>query len=473
MKWKRKIFPALGVALLSFCLGTGGVRANETASQSEVLEIPFEKYQLDNGLEVILHQDHSLPLVAVSVWYHVGAFHEPEGRSGFAHLFEHMMFQGSKHVKDDAHFGILERIGATSINGTTDYDRTNYFETVPSNYLETALWLESDRMGFLIQALTEEKLSNQKDVVKNERRQGVENSPYELGEEKLWHALFPRPHPYFGKVIGSMEDIGAASLDDVRSFFETWYAPSNATLTLAGDFQKDEAKRLVEKYFGSLKKSEAPPAVEVGKVTLDKEVVIEHEETIGQLAKVMVAWHSPAFFQEGDGVADILSDILTSGKSSKLHKSLVRELEVAQSVQSYQYSLGAQSVFVIEAVARKGVDPKSLLQEIDKTLASVREGDIKVEEIARAVSKFETDFFTRLQTLGGFGGKAEKLQLYNHFLKDPGYLAKDLERYRKVKKESVIDFTTNVLSPEKRVVLFAIPADPSEVKDQKEAPNEK
>ena len=472
MKWKSTVFTVASVVLLSFGLGGASALAEESTGQQKTLEISYEKYQLDNGLEVILHQDDRLPLVAVSVWYHVGAFHEPEGRSGFAHLFEHMMFQGSGHVKDDAHFGILERIGATSINGTTNYDRTNYFETVPSNYLETALWLESDRMGFLLQALTEEKLNNQKDVVQNERRQGVENSPYELGEEKLWHALFPKPHPYFGKVIGSMEHIGAATVDDVKSFFETWYAPSNATLTVAGDFQKEEAKKLIEKYFGSLKKTDPPPPVEVQAVSLEEQVVIEHEEKIGKLPKVAIAWHSPAFFKPGDGVADVLSDILTSGKSSKLHKKLVRELEIAQSVQSYQYSLGAQSVFIIEAVARKGVDPKTLLEEIDTALDIVRAGKVEEQDITRAVSKFETDFFSRLQKLGGFGGKAEKLQLYNHFLNDPGFLAKDLERYRQVKQQDVVDFAANVLAKDKRVVLFALPV-AAAAGDKKEVQNEK
>ncbi|HEX8435972.1 pitrilysin family protein, partial [Archangium sp.] len=259
----------------------------------EALAIPYEKYKLPNGLEVILARDPKLPVVAVNVWYHVGAYHEQPGRTGFAHLFEHMMFQGSKHVPDDVHIGLLEQIGATDLNGTTNYDRTNYFETVPSNQLATALWLESDRMGFLLEALDEKKLRNQQEVVKNERRQSVETRPYGVAQEKLWKALFPAPHPYHGKVIGSMEDLDAATVEDVKGFFRKWYAPANATLAVVGDFDEKEARALVEKYFGSLPSGPKPEKPQVAPVKHTQEQVIRHEEKIGTLPMVTLAWLTP------------------------------------------------------------------------------------------------------------------------------------------------------------------------------------
>jgi len=247
------------------------ILCSEPASAGdEELKIQFEKYRLNNGLEVILHQDHRLPLVAVSVWYHVGGFHESRGRSGFAHLFEHMMFQGSAHVGDDKHFAILKKLGASFVNGTTSFDRTNYLETVPANQLESALWLESDRMGFLLNTLSKKKLDNQRSVVKNERRQGLETQPYGFAREKMWQALFPQPHPYHGRVIGSMADLDAATIDDVRGFFRTWYSPANATLTLAGDFNSAEVKALVKKYFGSLPTKPKPAAPTVKPIALDE-----------------------------------------------------------------------------------------------------------------------------------------------------------------------------------------------------------
>jgi len=436
-------------------LGAGAARAAEGK-----LEIPYERYTLDNGLEVLLHQDKRLPLVAVDVWYHVAAFHEPAERTGFAHLFEHMMFQGSAHVGDDKHFAILKGIGASSINGTTSFDRTNYFETVPSNQLETALWLESDRMGFLLQTLTQEKLDNQRGVVQNERRQGVETQPYGIAEEKMWQALFPQPHPYYGMVIGSMDHLGAASLEDVRSFFRTWYAPSNATVAVAGDFELDQAKQLIEKYFGSLPKAPKPTPPVVKPVALSQEVTLRHDEQVATLAKVMVGWHTPAFFAEGDATADILAATLSSGKASRLHKRLVRELQIAQSVSAYQQSMGAQSVFQIEVTARPGVDPKQLLLEVDAALAKLAEGDVSEAEVKRALNRYETGFFKQLQQLGGFGGRADTLQVYNHFLGDPGYLAKDVARYRAVTPAMVTAFVKDYLAKDRRVVMIAEPPAP-------------
>jgi zinc protease len=434
----------------------------------EALAIPYEKYLLSNGLEVILSRDPKLPVVAVNVWYHVGAYHEQPGRTGFAHLFEHMMFQGSRHVPDDVHIALLEQLGANDLNGTTNYDRTNYFETVPGNHLEMALWLESDRMGFLLEALDEKKLETQKEVVKNERRQGVETRPYGLGQEKLWKALFPAPHPYHGKIIGSMEDLDAATLEDVKDFFRKWYAPSNATLAVVGDFEPTRARALIEKYFGTLPSGPKPETPEVKPVKLTGQQVIRHEETVGTLPMVMMSWHSPVYFSEGDATADVLANVLGTGKSSRLYRRLVLEKGLAQSVSASQQSLGAQSVFTIEAVARPGVSSDALAQELDAVLEEVRREGMTREELDRARTRFETQMLAGLQSVGGFGGKADTLQSYNHYVGDPGYLDEDLARYDAVTPEKVRDFAREYLQPDARVVLHAVPTPRSTTSSAKE-----
>ena len=447
----------LGIAVPGLALAAPPAPA-QADRQKEQLEIEYEKYVLPNGLEVILSQDNRLPVVAVNLWYHVGAYHEDPDRTGFAHLFEHMMFQGSKHVPDDAHIGMLEKLGATALNGTTNFDRTNYFETVPSHHLETALWLESDRMGFLLDAITPESLKTQQEVVKNERRQTTETAPYGLADEKAWQALFPAPHPYHGAIIGSMEHLDAATMDDVTNFFRKWYAPSNATLAIVGDFDKAEAKRLVEKYFGSLPGAPKPEAPQVQPVVRNEETVIRHEEQVATLPKVSVSWLTPAFFEPGDATADILAMALASGKASRLYERLVFDERIAQSVSAYQQSMGAQSVFTIEAIARPGVSTDTLLKEIDAILDDVRKNGITEDEIVRARNKFETGKIAGLQSVGGFGGRADLLQSYNHFLGEPDRLAFDLARYDEVTPEMVKQFANETLAPNRRVVLHAVPA---------------
>ncbi|MCI0570052.1 MAG: insulinase family protein [Myxococcaceae bacterium] len=442
--------------LLAALLLAPALPALAQAPKGEAPAIPFERYKLDNGLEVILSQDRRLPVVAVNLWYHVGALHEQPGRTGFAHLFEHMMFQGSKNVGDDVHISRLEQLGASELNGTTNFDRTNYFETVPSNHLATALWLESDRMGFLLDALTEEKLGNQREVVKNERRQSTETAPYGLAEEEFWQALFPSPHPYSGVVIGSMKDLEAASLEDVRAFFRKWYAPSNATLAVVGDFDEAEARRLIEKYFGSLPSPPRPKPPHVGPVTLKEPVVLRHAEQVATLPKVFVGWLTPAIYQEGDATADVLAAVLGSGKSSRLYERLVFDKQLAQSVSATQQSLGAQSVFTIEATARPGVTTDQLLAEIDAVLEDVRKNGVTAEEVQRVRNKLETGRIRGLQKVGGFGGKADQLQTYNHYLGDPGRLDWDLARYDAVTPQSVQAFAREALASN-RVVMHAVP----------------
>ena len=423
----------------------------------EALAITYDKYTLPNGLEVLLARDPKLPVVAVNVWYHVGAFNEQPGRTGFAHLFEHMMFQGSKHVPDDVHIALLEQMGATDLNGTTNFDRTNYFETVPSNQLATALWLESDRMGFLLDALDEKKLRTQQEVVKNERRQGVETRPYGLAQEKLWQALFPAPHPYYGKIIGSMADLDAATVDDVKAFFRTWYAPANATLAVVGDFDPAQARALIEQYFGSLPGGQKPPRPQVAPATRAAEQVIRHDEKVGTLPMVVMAWHTDPYLSEGDAVADVLATVLGTGKSSLLYQRLVVDKGLAQSVSAFQQSLGAQSVFTLEAVARPGVSSDALVKELDAVLEEVRRQGVSASQLARARTRFETLMLSGLQSVGGIGGKADTLQSYNHYQGDPGFLDEDLARYDSVTPEKVRALARDVLVPERRVVLHAVP----------------
>ncbi|MBN2715138.1 MAG: insulinase family protein [Deltaproteobacteria bacterium] len=445
------ILPLLMVAAITAASSVGA--ANEKEPDNP-LAIPFEKYVLANGLEVILHEDSNLPLVAVNVWYHVGAVNEVKGKSGFAHLFEHIMFQGSGHVPDDGHIGLLEQIGASDLNGSTGFDRTNYFQTVPANHLETALWLESDRMGYLLDTLTQEKLDRQREVVMNERRQTTENQPYGLAEESLWQRIFPKEHPYFGMIIGSMDDLTAASLDDVRHFFSTWYSPANATLTIAGDIEVAKTKALIEKYFGQLTGQTPPSTAKLPRVEIPESFTMRYDEPIAPLAKVQVSWITPRLFAPGDAEADILANILTTGKSSLLHRKLVRELELVQQVSAYQMSMAQLSIFTIEAVIREGESPERVLSEIDNVLASIRTHGVDATLVSRAVNRFETGFFRDLEQVGHV---ADQLQSYNHFAGTPDYIRQDLERYTSVTAQDVATFATTYLNNEHRAVLIAVP----------------
>jgi len=412
----------------------------------------FEKYQLRNGLEVILSPDHRLPIIAVNLWYHVGAVNEQPGRSGFAHLFEHMMFQGSAHIAEAQHLAMLEQAGATDLNASTDFDRTNYFQTVPSNYLERVLWLESDRMGFLVQALTPGKFHLQREVVQNERRQRVEGTPYGLAEERAWQALFPRPHPYFGDVIGSSEDLEAATLEDVRKFFQIYYTPSNATLVVVGDFEPLRARHDIEKYFGSLPSRERPKINQLKDAEIELPKSVRHRLRPGTLPMVWLGWHSPSALTHEDAAADVLSTVLSAGKASRLYRRLLHDKALAQSVSARQQSLAAQSAFVIEAVARPGVAPERLLNEIDAELQAVRDQSISIEELNRAKALIETNIVASLQTVSG---RAERLQYYNQYAGDPDYLENDLARFDAVTPERVQALARDVLAPTRRVTLLA------------------
>ena len=426
------------------------------APPSDIPKLDVEKYTLPNGLEVILSEDHRVPLVGVDVWYHVGPAHEAPGRTGFAHLFEHMMFQGSKHIESDAHFRLLAGAGATGVNGTTNFDRTNYFETMPSNQLELALWLESDRMGYLLETVDQAKLSNQQDVVRNERRQSYENRPYGIVEQAMFQALFPKGHPYHGVVIGSHADIQAAKLEDVREFFRQYYAPNNATIAIAGDIDKAATKKLIEKYFGTLKRGPAVPPVKVETppITSERRLVVEDRV---ELPRIYVAWITPPFFKEGDADADIASSVLGQGRVSRLYKKLVYEKQIAQNVNSYQYSTMLGSVFGVEATARPGHTLQELETVINEEIEALRAKGPTVAEIDRARNVFETQVFNGLQLVGGFGGVADQLNLYNHYIGKPDYLTEDIMRHRRVTPESVRQFAQRYLAPNARVVVHGVP----------------
>jgi len=452
----RSLFTAAVFCVAAMSLTSAQTR---TTTGSEVPRIAFEKFTLPNGLDVIVSQDRRLPLVAVNLWYHVGPANEEPGRTGFAHLFEHLMFQGSKHTPPDSHFSMLEAAGASDVNGTTDFDRTNYFETLPSNQLELALWIESDRMGYLLDKLDQASLSNQQDVVRNERRQSYENRPYGLADETVVQLLYPKGHPYYGDIIGSHEDIQSVRLDDVRQFFKRYYSPNNASLAIVGDVDPAQVRALVTKYFGTLKRGPEvqPISVTTPPITAERRRVIEDRV---QLPRLYMAWLTPAIYKPGDAEADIASSILGGGRSSRLYKKLVYERQIAQDVAAYQQSLLLGSQFRIIATARPGHTLEELEQAITAEIDALRAAPPDASEVTRARNTIETEMVQGLESLGGFGGVADRLNSYNHFLKTPDYLQKDVARYRAVTPAAVQAFVRDSLLPTGRVVVQVVPGTP-------------
>jgi zinc protease len=458
-----KLRHVIVLTFTALTIGTTGlarIGAQQSAAlrQDAVPRLEHTTFTLKNGLKVILSQDKRLPMVAVNLWYHVGPANEIPGRTGFAHLFEHMMFQGSKHVAADTHFKLLEAAGASDINGTTDFDRTNYFETVPSNQLELALWIESDRMGYLLDVLDQKALANQRDVVRNERRQSLENQPYGVAEEALYQAIYPKGHPYHGVVIGSHADLQAAQLGDVQGFFRQYYTPNNASLAIVGDFDLAAARKLVEKYFGGLKRGAEVPKITATTPPIAAEKRLTVTDTV-QLPRVYMAWLTPAIFKPGDAEADLAADILGGGKSSRLYKALVYDKQIAQAVTTTQESLILGSKFTIQATARPGHTAEELEAVINEELKRFVQQGPDATELERAKNTIETRIITGLETLGGFGGKADRLNSYEHYLGTPDYLGKDLQRYRGATAEAVKTFAEQHLQPAKRIVLFAVPGE--------------
>jgi zinc protease len=459
MKKSRLFFSAVLCLLLGGTVSGGtGLRTSAQAStkQERPQKLPvlrYEKYKLANGLEVILSENHTLPLVAVNLWYHVGPANERPGRTGFAHLFEHMMFQGSAHVSAKAFDRYLEAAGATDMNGTTNLDRTSYFETLPSNQLELALWLESDRMGFLLPTLDETRLANQRDVVRNERRQRTENVPYGLVEEQIFHQLFPKGHPYYANVIGSHADIEAARLGDVREFFREYYSPNNASLAIVGDFDAKQVKALVAKYFATLPSGPAVPKIEVvtPSISAERRAVVTDQV---ELPRVYLAWLTPAIYQPGEAESKLLAEILGGGKTSRLYRKLVYEKQIAQSISAENDAEMLGSVFVIEATAKPGVTPDELEKAIEQEIETFWASGPTKEELERAVNVTEA---AAIRNLESFGDVADRLNRYNHYTGDPGYLAKDLGRFKKITVAGLQHVASDELKASARVIVYGVP----------------
>jgi zinc protease len=434
--------------------GSGQYTLKQITVPAPGFDIPFRKHVLDNGLQVVIHEDHACPIVAVNVWYHVGSKNEVPGRTGFAHLFEHLMFEGSAH-HDSGFFEPLQQAGGT-LNGSTNSDRTNYWEVVPSNALDLALWMESDRMGFLLPALTPEKFANQREVVLNERRQNYENRPYGMAGLAMVEALFPDPHPYHWATIGSPDDLRAATVEDVRAFFRRYYHAANASLAIAGDVDADRALELAAAYFGDLPAGDPPgpvPAAPARAVPWRR--VIEDRV---ELPRLYLGWLSPAMYAGGDADLDLLADLLAAGKASRLYRALVYDRRIATDVAASQGSRELGSSFQIAATAVPGVGLDVLERAIHDEVARLRDAGPSPDELARSLALTESAYVSRLQSVGGFGGKSDQLNSYNVFLGDPGYFADDLERYRKADGGSIRAAARDYLDPAHCVTLSVVPA---------------
>ena len=417
------------------------------------MQITYTKRTLSNGLDVIVHEDHQLPMVAVNIWYHVGSKNERPGRTGFAHLFEHLMFEGSAH-HDHGYFPPLQRAGGL-LNGSTNADRTNYWEVVPTGALDLALWMESDRMGYLLPALTDRKFENQREVVINERRQNYENRPYGLAGMALSAAMFAPDHPYHWPTIGSTDDLRAASIDHMREFFQTYYHAANASLSLAGDVETGRAFELAEKYFGDLP---AGPVSEpmTATASLPASANIMFEDRV-ELPRVYLSWHSPAMFAADDAELDVAADVIAHGKTSRLYKSLVYERRVATDVSAYQHSREMSGSFQIAITAAAGVTLAELAAAARGAVEQLATAGVTGPELERAVAQTEAQFIYRLQTIGGFGGKGDQLNAYNTFAGDPGYFDRDRQRYRDVTSTGVAAAVSTWLVNAPSISLSVVP----------------
>ncbi|MDQ4122994.1 MAG: insulinase family protein [Acidobacteriota bacterium] len=410
--------------------------------------VKYEEFTLPNGLRVIMHEDRSTPIVAVNLWYHVGSKNEVKGKTGFAHLFEHMMFQGSKHHDND-YFAPLQEAGA-SINGSTNADRTNYYQVVPSNFLELALWLESDRMGYLLDAMTMEKLNNQRDVVKNERRQRYDNQPYGTAFEKISALLYPANHPYSWTTIGSLDDLSAASMEDVKAFFRQYYVPNNATLTLAGDFNPREARRLIEKYFAPIPKGAKISRPNAPQPKFDKEVRANFEDNV-QLPRVYMVWHTVPQYAPDEAALDMLGTILSSGRGSRLQSSLVYGKQISQDIGASHNTREIAGQFQVTSTARPGKSLEDIEREILAEIERIKKEPPTAEEMERALNGRESAFIYGLQTVLG---KADQLNSYATFVGKPDYFGTDLERYRKVTPADIQRVANTYLNSNRLVVTF-------------------
>jgi zinc protease len=419
------------------------------------LTVKYERFSLPNGLEVILHEDHSVPLVSCNIWYHVGSAYEKPGRTGFAHLFEHLMFEGSGHVPVGMFDEWLEAAGGDN-NASTGTDRTNYYENFPSNALELALFLESDRAGYLVETMTPAKVDAQRDVVKNERRESYENQPYGMAPIVIDENLFPRDHPYHWPTIGSMEDLSAASYEDVVEFFRKYYVPNNASLVVAGDIDPAQTKALVEKWFADVPRGMPVPPLSRPAAALSEEKRVVLEDNV-QLPRLYLVWITPPHFSPGDAELDVLASVLAGGKNSRLFKRLVYDLQVAQDVSAAQESAFLASKFSVVVTARPGHTLAEIEKLIREEIQRIKEEPPTLRELQRAVNGYEADFLDRLERIGGFGGKADQLNAYFVETGNPDYFHEDLARYKALSSDDIRSVARTYLRDDGDVVLSVVP----------------
>ena len=427
-----------------------GLLATPVAAQE--VSLPHTIFTLPNGLTVIVHEDHSTPIAAVNLWYHVGSGYEVPGRTGFAHLFEHIMFEGSGNVPRGQFDILLESVGAL-INGTTNSDRTNYFEVVPSNAVELALWLEADRMGNLLETMGQEKLDIQRDVVKNERRQSYENRPYGMFFETAAEALYPTGHPYSWSTIGSMDDLSAATLDDVESFFRRYYAPNNASLVVAGAVDTEEIRRYVERFFGWIPRGAevVQPDLPLPAITATRHITLEERATLPQ---VNLMWRTPPLFAADDAGLDVLARILGSGRNSRLYRRLVYEEQVAQDVTVYNSSRLLSGDMYVRVTGREGIDLDDLERAVLEEVRRLASEGPEPEEVERVVNGLVT---ASVRSLEQALGKADQLNSYFYYTGEPDYAAEDLGRYQALTVGDVQRVAGEYLDGMERVVISIVP----------------
>ena len=447
---------SIGFALtLTFLLPSATLAQSAAPAR---LSVNYEMFRLPNGLNVILHRDTSVPTVSVNVWYHVGSSHEKPGRTGFAHLFEHLMFEGSGHVAEGLFDTLLETAGGSN-NGSTTSDRTNYYETVPSNALDLALYLESDRMGYLLDVVTPQMVDSQRDVVKNERRQSYENAPYGQAFLRMTELLYPKEHPYHWPVIGYMDDLSAATHNDVVEFFKTYYAPGNASLVVAGDINLAEARRRVEYWFSDVKAGASVPPLKIPTAELTG-VVKETLTDQVQLPRIYLAWHSPGLYKPGDAELDVLSGVLSDGKNSRLYKRLVYDMQIAQDVSAVQDSSKEGSIYMIVATARPSemahdASLARITAVIDEELERLRATAPDARELTRVKNGIEASFFSSMETVAG---KSEQMNAYFMATGNPDYFAEDLGRYQALSPTDIQAAVRRWLPAGRRLELSVLPA---------------
>lgn len=416
------------------------------------LSLPYQQFELDNGLTVILHQDTTAPVLATSIWYHVGSANERPGRTGFAHLFEHLMFEGSENVPEGKIDEWFEEVGG-SPNGSTTTDRTNYLQQFSSNALDLALFIESDRMGYLLEAMSPESVDGQRDVVKNERRQSYENRPYGMAWQTIGEALYPDDHPYHWPVIGYMDDLSAAGYEDVVDFFERYYVPNNATLAIAGDLDYDEAHALVEKWFGEIPRGADVSPIEAPTPSLDEEKRIVIEDRV-QLPRLYMAWTTPAAYHPGDAEMTLVGELLARGKNSRLYQKLVYDLQIADDVAAFQSSRRLGSQFMLYATARSGHTLDEIEQAIDEAIWNLQREPALDREVERLVNGYETSFYERLESVLT---RADLLASYQFYTGNPDYFQEDLARFRAIDGSDLSAAARNHLPLNRRVVLSIVP----------------